>query len=371
MSVLAHRSCFALGYGSPAEGDPDPVLARLVVVLDAPRVSSWSPTCTIRHVGMHVAVDPSRPDAYLSVYVSRPERSVGTFFDVCEHDGLQEALDHVNHVVSTYSEWGSYEQPNALDLTAAHWERALAEHPHNPRGADAASRALDERLDTALERFSAVYARYGGWRYYGRPDATDPAGYAGPLFWQEEDVRFRFALELEREFPSAVHLDSLLSRATVHGWDRTVDGDGQHPDILIDDLRGFLPGPDSLAEFAQRSADVMAEIKYVRRRRQWRDVRKDVAGIYTDAMRLGRHLRLGRCRRAVMLVVDDDDHFLLARESMPWPPGVQLLRCGPPRPATALPRPWGSLANECVNHPDRWAGIAWEIPAGYLPSPRE
>lgn len=306
------------------------------------------------------------PGAWFSLYVSRPEQGSITYATTDRHSTLQAALDQVNDLASEFAEMSAYPRPNAIDVTRQHWERALAAHPHNPSGRDAEGRTLDERVAVASERFEALYARYGGWRHYGRPDGTDPAGYAGPLFWQEEDVRFRLALELEREFPAAVHLNSLMSPATVRGWEQAVDGRHQYADVLVDDLRGFDAGNDALRAFAERPATLLVEIKFIRRRRQGRDVPRDVNGIFGDAMRLGRHLRLGRTARAVMVVVDDEDHFLDARESMPWPAGVTLLRVGPPREALSMPRPWGVSPSDGL--PGRWSGASWETPSGYFAS---
>lgn len=84
------------------------------------------------------------------------------------------------------------------------------------------------------------------------------------------------------------------------------------------------------------------EIKFLRRRRQARDIQRDLEGVVADAMRLGRHRQLGRANRAVMVVVDDDDRFAGARDQMPWPNGVELIHARPSPPSGArLPIPWG------------------------------
>ena len=70
-------------------------------------------------------------------------------------------------------------------------------------------------------------------------------------------------------------------------------------------------------------------IKFIRRRRQVRDVEHDLQGIADDVSRLGRHLRLGRTRRALMVVVDDEERFPQARETMLWSAGVDLLYAAP------------------------------------------
>lgn len=345
MTELEPRPYYSLGYPPPDRDDRDVAASveELIFVLDAQRLSKWAPSgLSVRHCGLHLAVRPGRADGVFAVLVSRPQGSPTTSVEVERHESAEDAIAWINDFA--YSVAGDHApawEPNSLDITVAHWERALSAHPANPTGAEPAGLLLDERLETATSRFLALYARYGGWRYYGRPDATDPAGFAGPIFWQEEDVRFRLAYELEREFPSAVHLNSLLSSATVEGWDIEHDGKHQYADILLDDLRDFEGGPHALRDFAERTATALVEIKFIRRRRQERDVGRDLQGIVDDAARLGRHRQLGRAQRGLMAVVDDDNRLPAARETMPWPPGVELLHAAPtPEPDGSLPAPW-------------------------------
>ncbi len=316
---------------------------ELVFVLDAQRLSKWAPSgLSVRHYGLHLAIRPDRPDRVVAVLVSRSQDAAETALEIEEYDSVEGALAWVNDVAySTAGDYAPSWRANALDVTPEHWELARAAHPDNPSGSNAAERLLDERLASATDRFLALYERFGGWRYHGRPDATDPAGYAGAIFWQEEDVRFRLAYELEREFPSAVHLNSLMSAATVEDWDVDQDGKHQYADILLDDLRDFVAGPDALRQFAARTVTALVEIKFIRRRRQARDVSKDLQGVVDDATRLGRHRQLGRAQRALMVVVDDDDRLPAARETMPWPVGVELVHAAPTRLGVeAAPRPW-------------------------------
>ena len=347
---LAPRPFSALGYPPPSAeaADAASIAEELTFVLDAQRISKWAPSgMSVRHYGLHLALHPDRPDKVAAVLVGRAANSAETWLEIEQHDSVERALAWVNEIA--YSVAGDYAppwRPNALDLTRAHWERALASHPDNPSGHDPEERLLDERLASAIDRFLALYRRYGGWRYHGRPDASDPAGYAGPIFWQEEDVRFRLAYELEREFPSAVHLNSLLSPATVEDWDVGQDGKHQYADILLDDLRDFVPGADALRQFATRTAIALVEIKFLRRRRQARDLEGDLEGVVGDATRLGRHRQLGRAQRALMVVVDDDGRLPSARETMPWPAGVDLLHAGPtPNGKRVPPPPWGALSS--------------------------
>jgi hypothetical protein len=53
--------------------------------------------------------------------------------------------------------------------------------------------AVEARLDAAFDRFLAVYARYGGHRYYGWNKQADPRNYRGPTFWTEGDCVYRLA----------------------------------------------------------------------------------------------------------------------------------------------------------------------------------
>lgn len=351
MTVISPRPYSALGYppASPDHPRERELGEELIFVLDAHRLSKWAPTgLSVRHLGLHMAIHPDRPDRPVSVIVSRPQGSPITWLEIGEHSTLEEGLAWINSVAfSIHGDYAPIWRANPLDVTAEHWERALDAHPNNPRGLAEGDQLLDRRLGDACDRFLALYARYGGWHYYGRPDATDPAGYAGPLFWQEEDVRFRISFELEREFPSAVHLNSLLSPATVPGWDAEQEGKHQYVDVLLDDLRDFVPGQDALRRFAERTPTAFLEIKFIRRRRQARDVQRDLQGVVDDACRLGRHRQLGRAERTLMLVVDDDGRLPAARETMPWPNGVSLIHAAPSEnAATSLPEPWsGALAS--------------------------
>lgn len=333
MTDLAPRPFSALGYPPATSDDRDTasIAEELIFVLDAQRLSKWAPSgMSVRHYSLHLAVHPDRADRVVAVLVSRPQNSAEAWLELDEHDSVESALAWVNEIAySVAGDDAPAWRPNAVDVTPGHWARALAAHPRNPSGADPAELLLDERLANATDRFLALYDRYGGWRYHGRPDATDPSGYAGPVFWQEEDVRFRLAYELEREFPSAVHLNSLLSAATVEDWDVERDGKHQYADILLDDLRDFVAGPDALRQFAERRCTALVEIKFIRRRRQTRDVARDLQGVLDDATRLGRHRQLGRAQRALTVVVDDDDRLRAARETMPWPAGVELVHAAP------------------------------------------
>ena len=342
--ALAPRPYSSLGYPQVNRDQRREyeLVDELVFVLDAHRVSKFAPTgMSVRHLGLHVAVDPGT-ERVCSVVVGRPQSSPHTFLEIGEHESPQDALAWLNEVAySVHGEYAPEWRPNSLDFTMEHWERARVAHPENPHGATAADRQLDRRLRDAADRFLALYARYGGWRHHGRPDATDPGGYAGPLFWQEDDVRFRFASELEREFPGAVHLNSLLSSATVQGWDAEQDGERQHVDILLDDLRDFEDGPDALRRFAERTSVAFVETRFIRLRRQARDVERDLQGVVDDVARLGRHWQAGRAGRTIMLVADDDGLLPAARETMPWPAGVELVHAGPSKKhATSLPSPW-------------------------------
>jgi hypothetical protein len=72
-----------------------------------------------------------------------------------------------------------------LPISAEAIEHALADHPNNPRGLTPSEATEQARLKAAIDRFRAEHERYGGWRFHGRPDAINPRGYAGPLFWKK------------------------------------------------------------------------------------------------------------------------------------------------------------------------------------------
>lgn len=222
------RPFSSLGYSELHPDHPEDAMrvAGLDVVLDTHRLSKYAPTgMSMRHHGFHLARDPARPGVVSAILVTKPQADQFVRVWIEEFPTVAEGLAWFNdQAYSVHGDYAPVWRPNPLDATQERWDRALAEHPVNPRGLTVDERRLDRQLDDAAQRFLGVYERYGGWRFHGRPDATDPAGYAGPLFWQEEDVRFRLGLELEREFPGSVHLNSLLSPATVPGWDPEEDG---------------------------------------------------------------------------------------------------------------------------------------------------
>ena len=168
MTALEPRPYSSLGYPRASDDHPRErdLAEELVFVLDAHRLSKWAPTgLSVRHLGLHLAIHPSRPDRFFSVIVSRPQSSGVTWLEIGEHAALDDGLGWLNDVA--YSVHGDYApewRPNCLDATPERWGCALAAHPENPRGDSDEDRLLNRRLSDACERFLAVYARYGGWR---------------------------------------------------------------------------------------------------------------------------------------------------------------------------------------------------------------
>lgn len=340
-----------LGYAPPARS-PDG--EELVVVFDGPRFTCPSPNgAAVRHTTTHVALPPSRA-RYYPIVCQRSTDAPSFVTEVLDGaDRPDDAIEVINRLARNYaSNHDGGGQPGSTDATVEQFDRAFSAHPINPRGLTDADRLLAQGIEMAFERFRALYARWGGWRYYGRPDTTDPQGYRGPLLWTEEDCRFRLALELEREFPWQVHINPALVAATVADWDHAVDT-RQFPDVLISDLRLFEPDGDALRRFASLQHTALIEVKYLRRRMQTRDVNSAVEQIAAEARRLHRHLHRGRCRYAACFVVDDDGAFTAAANALVWPPGVDLLLAAHPSTPAGAPLP-APLLRPVTTTPSAW-----------------
>lgn len=66
---------------------------------------------------------------------------------------------------------------------------------------------LEQGLDAGFQALLQRYETLGGNLFYGFYETGDPRNYKGPLIWSEGDCAFRFAYELEEEFPTLVHLE--------------------------------------------------------------------------------------------------------------------------------------------------------------------
>jgi hypothetical protein len=85
----------------------------------------------------------------------------------------------------------------------------------------------------AFDRFLDLYKKFGQHRFHGSADYHDPRTYRGPMLWSEADCVYRFALELEKEFPGHVHLGFQLSAATLFPFAASDRGE---VDLAVSDL---------------------------------------------------------------------------------------------------------------------------------------
>ena len=182
---------------------------------------------------------------------------------------------------------------------------------------------LKRRVQGAYERLLRQYTKTGGWRYYGRPNAQDPRGYQGPMFWAEMDGAFRMAVELEKEFPRQVHLEMALNTSTLHDFDKNLDRK-QFVDVVVSDLRGFEPDAETALRFARRRHDVFLEVKHFRKGWWKPNLDRALRSVQTDADRLASHVERGHCTIAGALILDDDGKFEARREELTWPRGVEV-----------------------------------------------
>jgi len=190
--------------------------------------------------------------------------------------------------------------------------------------------AIGARLDVAFSRFLDVYARFGGFNYYGWDDYSDPRNFKGPTFWSEDDCTLRLALELEREFPYQVHLELPVARWSFADFDKAMDQQ-ERVDLVVSDLRDFVEDETSQQRFMTRRHELFLEGKYFPAgcSKTWRfDHLRKVQDVLADATRFARHLDRGHCQLAAVLVVDDDNLFEDNRPQR-WPDAVRLLVASP------------------------------------------
>lgn len=194
--------------------------------------------------------------------------------------------------------------------------------------------AVEDGLMDAFERLLERYAQWGGYRFHGWTDFPDTANFQGPVVWSEADAAFRFALELEREFPRSVHMEFAIGKATRADYEPDVER-RQRVDLAVSDLSGFKEDATSQVRFLTMQHDAFIETKWLvkgwRGYRFERDATKRVASVYDDIIKLDRHLALGRCQVAAVLVVDDEDYYAQSSSptEKPTGPGVWRLIAGP------------------------------------------
>jgi hypothetical protein len=216
--------------------------------------------------------------------------------------------------------------------------------------AQAASRItkkeLRKKLKSAYHGLRDEYRRTGGWRYYGRPNATDPQSYLGPTFWSETDVTFRMALELETEFSRQVHMEMALNTSTLHDFDPKLDAK-QYIDIVVSDFSSFRPDAESNARFARHVHEAFVEVKHFRKGWWPMDRKRAFDSVKRDIERLAAHVERGHCRVAGMLVFDDEDYFTGQLAEIDWPRTVERYLLN-----TRVARQGGSVSQESPRQDD-------------------
>lgn len=203
----------------------------------------------------------------------------------------------------------------------------VAARPHASQG------EIEDRVMSAFERFVVAYANWGGYRYHGWTDAKDPHNFFGPLIRSERDCGLRLALELEREWPGAAHMELAISSANFANLDPDADGNGrQRVDLAVCDMSEFTEDDESQDRYRAFRHEAFIEIKWMRkgwRGQTWEfQARNTVDQIADDVAKLKRHRSLNRCAVAAMFVVDDEDYFD-EHDQHDWPDNVWRLVAGP------------------------------------------
>jgi hypothetical protein len=189
-----------------------------------------------------------------------------------------------------------------------------------------------DKVMNAYDRLLVSYAGWGGHRYHGWTDYADAENYLGPVIWSERDCGLRFAFELEREWPQAVHMEFAIGKTSRGDFDSATEKP-QRVDVAVGDPSAFIEDETSGARFGRQVHELFCEVKWLSK--GWRgntwehDARKRVAAIPVDLAKLAHHIALGRCAVAVMLVFDDEDYFAEHGADVTWPPGVWRLVVGP------------------------------------------
>jgi hypothetical protein len=73
---------------------------------------------------------------------------------------------------------------------------------------------IRDKVVNAFDRLLVGYAAWGGHRYHGWTNYENQHNYLGPVIWSERDCDLRFAFELEREWPQAVHMEFAIGKAS-------------------------------------------------------------------------------------------------------------------------------------------------------------
>ncbi len=201
----------------------------------------------------------------------------------------------------------------------------LAPAPWSPGG-------VRDKVMNAFERLLVAYASWGGHRAHGWTRQEDAENYLGRVVWSEHDVVLRFALELEKEWPGATHLEFALGQSTLHDYDAAVER-GQRVDIIVSDHSSFVEDSTSQDRFLHQCNQAFFEVKWFKK--GWRDgpfdmdARKRVQEVQADALKLDRHVEHGRCQVAAVVVFDDEGYFQEHGTEVEWPARVWRLVAGP------------------------------------------
>lgn len=173
--------------------------------------------------------------------------------------------------------------------------------------------AIEDGLIDAYERTLDEYSRWGGYRFHGWTNFPDTHNFLGPVVWSENDCVLRFAVELERDFPRAVHTEFAIGKASRLDYDPDVER-RQRVDLVVSNLAGFVEDETAQERFQTMTHDAFVEVKWLKKgwrgQRYEQDATTRTASVYEDIAKLRRHLELSRCRVAAVLVFDDEDYFV-------------------------------------------------------------
>jgi hypothetical protein len=169
-------------------------------------------------------------------------------------------------------------------------------------------RTLDRGIAAAFTSLLRLYEEHGGHNYYGYRGQGDERNYKGPVFWTEGDCQYQLALALEQQFPGMVHIE--MPVAHYMRWDyNTEKHRRQFVDVVVSDLSGFDTERDC---FAKRTDDLFVEVKYAGNSSPpyYGDKLKRIFHpnyLPADLERCAVSVADGWCRRAAVLLVDDND----------------------------------------------------------------
>jgi hypothetical protein len=237
--------------------------------------------------------------------------------------------------------WGEGEGPNPEELRYIHALveriRELVLSGANTDPPPETLGGIQDKVMNAYDRLLVGYSSWGGYRYYGWTNYDDAENYHGPVIWSERDCGLGFALELEREWPAAVHMEFAIGKTSRSDFDPTAER-AQRVDLSVGDLSSFIEDESSAERFRSHRHEAFFEVKWFSK--GWRgnawehDARKRLALVPADLAKLARHAELGRCAVAGMLIFDDEGYFDENGSDTDWPAGVWRLTVGP----TALRR---------------------------------